>query len=287
MRNKHNLKFFTVIMLATFMLFGCSAKQEVSNKSSNEQQKAETNNAKAEQSQDRVIGIIGAMREEVEILHDKMQIESTENVAGMEFYKGTLDGENIVLVQSGVGKVNAAACAQALVDHFGVNYLINSGVAGGINPDLKVGDIVISTDAVQHDVDITALGEKPGVISRMDTSTFTADENLIQLAEKSAEGLGEDIHVFKGRIASGDQFIASAEQRAEIIKNFSPFAVEMEGAAIAHVAHLNHVPFVIIRAISDDANGESKVTYSDFVKVAAKNASQMLEEMIKGANESL
>ncbi len=140
-----------------------------------------------------------------------MEIEKTETVAGMEFYKGMLDGENIVLVQSGVGKVNAAACTQVLVDHFGVDYLINSGVAGGLSPDVTIGDFVISTDAIQHDVDITAFGEKPGVIARMDTSDFEADDTLIELAQASTDGLDSDIHIVQGRIVSGDQFIASSE----------------------------------------------------------------------------
>src|SRR5699024_6532895 len=154
---------------------------------------------------------------------------------------GTLDGENIVLVQSGVGKVNAAACTQVLVDHYGVSSLINSGVAGGLSPDVEVGDIVISTDAVQHDVDITALGEKPGVISRMDTSVFEADYKIIQLAQELTKGLSKDIHVSQGRIASGDQFVASDEQMEKNVYTFSPYAEEMEGAAIAQVAHLNEI----------------------------------------------
>ncbi|WP_246231660.1 5'-methylthioadenosine/adenosylhomocysteine nucleosidase [Sporosarcina jiandibaonis] len=284
MRNKMSPKFFTIIMIAAFMLIGCSTKQEGSTTTSTEQSKEKTI---TEQSEKRVIGIIGAMIEEVEILRDKMEIESTETIAGMEFYKGTLDGENIVLVQSGVGKVNAAACTQALVDHFGVDYLINSGVAGGLTTDVTIGDIVISTDAVQHDFDITAFGEKPGVIARMDTSYFKADEKLIQLAQSATRGLNEDINVVQGRIASGDQFIASPEQKDWITENFSPYAVEMEGAAIAHVAHLNEVPFVIIRSISDDASGEAEVKYEDFVKTAAENASKMIEEMIKAADENL
>ncbi len=266
------------------MLLGCSNNPKESSDPSSKQQGDDAN---IEQSDKRVIGIIGAMEEEVEILREKMEIETTETVAGMEFYKGILDGENIVLVRSGVGKVNAAACTQVLVDHFGVDYLINSGVAGGLGPDVTVGDIVISTDAVQHDVDITALGEEPGVISRMETSIFTADEKLIQLAQSAAEGLSEDIHVFQGRIASGDQFIASPEHKAKISETFSPYAVEMEGAAIAHVAHLNDVPFVIIRAISDDAGGEADVKYEDFVIMAAENASKMIEQMIQSADGNL
>ncbi|MCJ8007424.1 5'-methylthioadenosine/adenosylhomocysteine nucleosidase [Lederbergia wuyishanensis] len=277
MEIKGIIRIFIVVMIAAIALVGCSTPL------SKPKEKA----AKSEQSEARTFGIIGAMKEEVEILHGKMNIEKTETVAGMVFYKGTLDGEKIVLVQSGVGKVNAAVCAEILVDHFGVNYLINSGVAGGLNPDVKIGDIVISTDAVQHDVDITALGEEPGVISRMDTSVFKADDKLIQLAQKAAERLSKDIHVFQGRIASGDQFIASDEKKAEINKNFSPYAVEMEGAAIAHVASLNKTPFVVIRAISDDASGEADVKYEDFVKSAAKNASEMIEQMIKSASENL
>ncbi|MDS9472923.1 5'-methylthioadenosine/adenosylhomocysteine nucleosidase [Sporosarcina pasteurii] len=284
MKNRMNIKFFTLIILAVFALFGCSTKQDGSTATSSEQPEEQSN---TEQSNERVIGIIGAMIEEVEILRDKMEIENTETIAGMEFYQGTLGGENIVLVQSGVGKVNAAACAQALVDHFGADYLINSGVAGGLSPDVTIGDIVISTDAVQHDFDITAFGEKPGIIARMDTSYFEADEKLIQLAQSAAEGLTDDINVYQGRIASGDQFIASPERKEWITENFSPYAVEMEGAAIAHVAFLNEVPFVIIRAISDDAGGEADVKYEDFVKVAAENASKMIEEMIKSASESL
>ncbi|MDW0110716.1 5'-methylthioadenosine/adenosylhomocysteine nucleosidase [Sporosarcina aquimarina] len=274
MRHKLNLAILTMVILAISALAGCSASEP----------KAEANDEPTEK---RVIGIIGAMLEEVEILRDKMEIEKTETAAGMEFYKGTLDGENIVLVQSGVGKVNAAACTQVLVDHFKVDYLINSGVAGGLSPDVTIGDIVISTDAVQHDVDITAFGEKPGVISRMDTSVFEADDKLIGLAQASAEGLDSDIHVVQGRIASGDQFIASPEKKDWITETFSPAAVEMESAAIAHVAHLNSVPFVIIRSISDDASGEAEMKYDDFIKKAAENASRMIEEMIKGADANL
>lgn len=275
-----NFKLISVVILSIMMLIGCSTKSE-------DILKQEGEKSNDEQLEERVIGVIGAMIEEVEILRDKMEIEDTKKIAGMEFYQGTLDGENVVLVQSGVGKVNAAACAQILVDHFGVDYLINSGVAGALNPDVTVGDIVISTDAVQHDVDATAFGEEPGVIPRMDTSYFEADEKLVQLAQSVADELFEEISVFQGRIASGDQFIANAEQKTKINENFAPYAVEMEGAAIAHVAYLNEVPFVIIRSISDDASGEADVTYEDFLPLAAENASKMIEGMVKAAAENL
>lgn len=269
------LKLVTMMVIASLLLIGCSDKKD------------DTTKIETPKNEGPVIGIIGAMIEEVEILRDKMEIEKTETVAGMEFYKGTLDGEEIVLVQSGVGKVNAAACTQILVDHFDVDYLINSGVAGGTHPDITVGDIVISTDTVQHDVDVTAFGEEPGIISRMDTSYFEADEKLINLAQAASEKLTDDINVFQGRIASGDQFIADAEVQAKIMENFAPYAVEMEGAAIAHVAHLNEVPFVIIRSISDDASGEADVKYEDFLPLAAKNATTMIEEMIKSVGQNL
>ena len=275
-----NLKFISVVILSIMMLIGCSTKSE-------DILKQEGEKSNDEQLEERLIGVIGAMIEEVEILRDKMEIEDTKKIAGMEFYQGTLDGENVVLVQSGVGKVNAAACAQILVDHFGIDYLINSGVAGALNPDVTVGDIVISTDAVQHDVDATAFGEEPGVIPRMDISYFEADEKLVQLAQSVADELFEEISVFQGRIASGDQFIANAEQKTKINENFAPYAVEMEGAAIAHVAYLNEVPFVIIRSISDDASGEADVTYEDFLPLAAENASKMIEGMVKAAAENL
>ncbi|WP_278286109.1 5'-methylthioadenosine/adenosylhomocysteine nucleosidase [Vallitalea okinawensis] len=234
------------------------------------------------------IGIIGAMEEEVTILKDKMDIEKKVQVAGMTFYQGTLHNQNIILARSGVGKVNAATCAQLMITLFDIDYLINSGVAGGMYEELKQGDIVISTDAVQHDFDVTALGEPLGEISRLGITYFEADEDLINLSEKAAESINlEDVKVFKGRIASGDQFVAGGALEERIQTNFAPYAVEMEGAAIAHVAYLNEIPYVIIRAISDNADGEAELSYPEFLPIAAKNASTLLEEIIRLAEEEL
>ncbi|MGL6174135.1 MAG: 5'-methylthioadenosine/adenosylhomocysteine nucleosidase, partial [Cellulosilyticaceae bacterium] len=234
------------------------------------------------------IGVIGAMEEEVEILKAKMKIEEELTAAGMTFYKGTLHDQPIVLVRSGVGKVNAAACTQLLITLFDVDYIINSGVAGTTHGDLNQGDIVISTDAVQHDFDVTALGDPLGEISRLGITYFEADKNLIEVSKTAASNLKlKDVKIFEGRIASGDQFIAGGEKQEQIKTHFNPYAVEMEGAAIAHVAYLNEVPYVIIRAISDKADGEAELSYPEFLPIAAKNASSLLEEIIKLSKDEL
>lgn len=234
------------------------------------------------------LGIIGAMEEEVEILKEKMTIEQVVTAAGMTFYKGRLHDQEIVLARSGVGKVNAAVCAQLMITLFDVDYLVNSGVAGTLNKDLDQGDIVISTDAVQHDFDVTALGDPLGEISRLGITYFEADEKLIDVSKKAASNLKlKGVNIVEGRVASGDQFIAGGPVQERIQKHFAPSAVEMEGAAIAHVAYLNDVPYVVIRAISDKADGGADLSYSEFLPIAAENASLLLEEIIKLAKEEL
>lgn len=228
------------------------------------------------------IGVIGAMEEEVEILKENMEITETITEAGMTFYKGTLHGQQIVLSRSGVGKVNAAVCAQLMISLFDVDYLINSGVAGTLKEGIDQGDIVISTDAVQHDFDVTALGDPLGKISRLGVTFFESDETLIDVAVHAFKNLNlKGISAFKGRVASGDQFIAGGPVQERIQTHFAPSAVEMEGAAIAHVAYLNDVPYVIIRSISDKANGEADLSYEEFLPLAAKNATLLLDEIIK------
>ena len=235
------------------------------------------NNKKAENSNAKVLGVIGAMEEEVEILKSKMTIAETEVIAGMEFYKGTFEGKDIVLVRSGVGKVNMATCTQILIDKFNVTALINSGVAG----TLEQGDIVISTEAVQHDFDTTVFGDPLGEISRLGVTFFEADQDMIEIAKEASKNVPE-VTVKEGRIASGDQFVAGGEIAERIKSNFGEVsAVEMEGAAMAQVAYLNEVPYVILRSISDKANGEAELSYEEFLPIAAKNASKMVEEFIK------
>ena len=227
------------------------------------------------------IGIIGAMDEEVDILVEIMDIKETVEKASLKFYEGTLEGKDIVLVRCGIGKVNSALCAQILISEFKVNAIVNTGVAGALHDDLDVQDIVISTDAIQHDMDATVFGYKKGIVPRMENSTFVADEKLIQAAYDSSVAEAKSNKVVKGRVVSGDIFISSKELKDELVKEFDAYCGEMEGAAIAHVCTLNDVPFVIIRAMSDKADGSADVTYEEFVVEAAKNSKDIVLKMLK------
>lgn len=226
------------------------------------------------------IGIIGAMDEEVVALKRKMQVEKTQIIAGMEFFVGTLHEKMAVVVRCGIGKVNAAVCTQILIDKFDVECVINTGVAGGLYPDINIGDIVISSDTVQHDMDTTEFGYARGVIPRMENSFFGADSKLVTIAKEAASQLKGDHKVYIGRVASGDQFVASMQVKENIYNTFTAYCAEMEGAAIAHACYLNKIPFVIIRAISDKADQSAEVNYDEFVLMAAKNASKMIEAIV-------
>lgn len=227
------------------------------------------------------IGIIGAMEEEIALLQQKASIIDTEQIIGLTFYKGTLYNKEIVLVKSGIGKVNAALCTQILIDRFAVDCIINVGVAGAVYKELSIGDIVISKDAVQHDMDTSVFGDPIGIIPRMKESYFKADKTLIELAEKCSMSLTSKAKVFLGRIASGDQFISTPQGKQKIWQTVQGYCAEMEGAAIAHTCYLNQIPFVIIRSISDDAEDKAHITYEQFVKIAAENSSELLEKMIE------
>ncbi len=225
------------------------------------------------------IGIIGAMEAEVVSLRESMEIISAKNVVGLDFYFGKLCGNNVVLARSAVGKVNAAICTQVLIDLYAVDCIINVGVAGAIDKSLTIGDIVISSDAMYHDFDTTAVGDAPGEISGIDTSYFPADEKLIELARSTVESLGYPVYV--GRVASGDQFVASAEVKNRIRTLFKAMCCEMEGAAVAHTAYLNKVPFVIIRSISDNADEAVNVDYDRFFRESALKAASIIKRMLE------
>lgn len=226
------------------------------------------------------IGIIGAMEEEITNILEDMNVVTTKNALGLDFHLGTINncGHNIVLVRSGIGKVNAALCAQVLIDLFAVDAIINVGVAGAMDPNVKIGDIVISSDAIQHDFDTSALGDEPGFISRMDTSVFVADTELVEVAKKVVEDIGFPVYV--GRVASGDQFVSDPQVKERINSLFNPICCEMEGAAIAHACYLNKIPFVIIRAISDNAEEGSDVNYERFFRESAVTAGRIIKNMI-------
>lgn len=229
----------------------------------------------------KTIGIIGAMAEEIAYLKEKIEIVTTKSVIGLQFHVGKYCGNSIVLVISGIGKVNAAVCTQVLIDHFGVDYIINTGVAGAVSSELHIGDILISTDAVQHDMDVSALGDPVGTIPRLAESYFKADEMMVRLAQEAAAETADEYQVLLGRVASGDQFIGTKEGKERIRKYVQGDCAEMEGAAIAHACWLNRIPFVIIRAISDSADEEANMSYEQFVVLAAKRSSALVEKMLE------
>ncbi len=226
------------------------------------------------------VGIIGAMELEVETLKKQMQLARVEKRAGMEFNEGTLEGRDVVIVRSGIGKVNAALCVQILADIFGVTHVINTGVAGSLNPKLDIGDILISEVAVHHDVDATNFGYSLGEVPQLGIKEFRADEGLIKLAEKTCAEILPEIHTLIGRVASGDQFIADRSVKERIIENFRGDCCEMEGASIAHGAYLNNIPFVILRAISDKADDSAHMDYPAFERQAAEHCAKLVKALV-------
>lgn len=227
------------------------------------------------------IGIIGAMELEVESLKAEMTVTKVEKRARMEFYEGTLNGANVVIVRSGIGKVNAALCTQLLVDLFQVTHIINTGVAGSLNAKLDIGDILISTDALHHDMDVTIFGYQLGEVPQLGLREFPADKQMADLAKAACEKVNPDIHAVLGRVVSGDQFISSKDVKNRLIQQFAGDCAEMEGASIAHGAYLNGIPFVIIRAISDKADDSSEMDYPVFEAAAAKHSAALVKEMVR------
>ena len=226
------------------------------------------------------IGIIGAMEAEIAILKEKMEDVRIIKKASMDFYEGMLAGRKAVVVRSGIGKVNAGICAQILADVFSAEAIINTGIAGSLNKDINIGDIVLSTDVVQHDMDATGFGYRRGQIPQMSASYFEADEKLRKLAAEVCREVNPDIQVFEGRIASGDQFICDQDVKNSIVSEFSAYATEMEGAAIGQAAYLNEIPFLVIRAISDNADGSAQMDYSEFEKAAIEHSVKLTLNML-------
>jgi len=227
-----------------------------------------------------IIGIIGAMEEEVALLKEAMQVEETVECASMSFCKGSLCGRDVVVVRSGIGKVNAGICAQVLVDRFHVDALINTGIAGSLDAAIDIGDMVISTDLIEHDMDATVFGYGIGQIPRMDVLAFPADPVLVEKAKAANEEVNPEIKTFTGRIVSGDQFVASKEVKDKLVENFQGRCTEMEGAAIAHAAYLNKVSCVIIRAISDKADNSATMDYPTFEKKAIEHSVRLVQNLL-------
>lgn len=227
-----------------------------------------------------MIGIIGAMDEEVNKLKGLLSDVTTETVAAMNFVKGTYEGKDVVVVRSGIGKVNAGICAQILVDRYGVEAIINTGIAGSLKNEINIGDIVLSVDAIQHDMEAVAFGYAPGVIPRMETSTFKGDAKLIELAKEACAEACPEIGVHEGRVLTGDQFISDKAVKNRLIELFDGSCCEMEGAAIAQAAYLNNVPFLIIRAISDKADDSANMDYPTFEAMAIENSVKLMQSML-------
>jgi adenosylhomocysteine nucleosidase len=225
------------------------------------------------------IGIIGAMDKEIDALISQMKDKEEKTMAGMTFHRGTLWNNDAVVVKSGVGKVNIAVCTQLLIDLYEVDMLINTGIAGGLYKGIEVGDIVISSDALQHDVDVTSRGFKPGEIPFMDSYVFKADPELVSLAERVCRVVNPEIGCYVGRVVTGDQFISSHGKKADLVDTFGAYCVEMEGAAMAQVAVLNQVPFVILRAISDKADDDARVLVKEFEDRAIVHMLKLLAAM--------
>ena len=229
----------------------------------------------------RCIGIIGAMEVEVATLKETLKDVQITRKASMEFYAGVLEGKKVVVVRSGIGKINAAVCTQILVDDFQVSAVINTGIAGSLRSWIDIGDIVVSTDALHHDMDATNFGYPLGQVPRMDVLSFKADEKMAQLAKEVCEEVNPEIHVYLGRVVSGDQFIADDAVKSRILDNFGGYCTEMEGASIAHTAYLNKIPFVIVRAISDKADNSASMDYPTFEKQAIEHSVRLTMGMLK------
>jgi adenosylhomocysteine nucleosidase len=225
------------------------------------------------------IGIIGAMAEEIELLHEHVEVASETTKAGITYFEGTLHGKSVIYCKSGVGKVNAAVCTQILID-LGADSVLFTGVAGAVDPQLNIGDIVVSTSCIQHDMDCSPLGFARGTIPFHPKSEFFADERLVELASDASSRLFSG-RSLKGKVLSGDQFIASRDTVKLLHETLEGACAEMEGASVAHVCDMNEIPFVIIRSMSDKADGSAHVNFPEFTVKAANHSYQIIDDIVQ------
>ena len=221
-----------------------------------------------------MIGIIGAMALEIDGLKKEMENMSANTISGVEFSVGVIGGTEVVIAQAGVGKVNAAVTAQTMILKYNPSVIINIGVAGGIEPSLKIGDIVVADKVCGHDMDTTAVGDEPGFITGIDTVYMHCDSEISNIISECAKDMG--LHTVRGTIATGDIFVAEDSVRNRIAQLFNGVAAEMEGGSIGHVCVMNNVPFAILRAMSDCANDDSKVDFPVFAAKAAENSIKII-----------
>ena len=225
-----------------------------------------------------MIGIIGAMAVEVASLCNKMDVRETVTVSGIDFTVGTLGGKEVVVAKCGVGKVYAALCAQTMILKFAPDAVLNTGVGGGLNPSLRIGDLLVADRTVQHDMDTSALGDPVGMVSGINQIYFPCDERIVAQIKRCAEELG--VRCAVGTVASGDQFVCDAAQKERITALFQADVCEMEGAAIGHVCTVNGTPYAVIRAVSDQANGEAPTDFPTFAANAAETAAAVAERFV-------
>ncbi len=225
------------------------------------------------------IGIIGALEEEVVAIIGSMASCKTEHLGFFDIHTGELFGKKIAVAKCGVGKVFAAICAEAMIIRYSPSLIVNTGVGGALAAGLDSGDIVIGSELCQHDMDTFPLGDPIGLISGINKIFFEADKRAVSIIENACLKFGYGFVI--GRIASGDKFVASKEEKERIVSIFSASACEMEGAAIAHTAFVNNTPFAVIRAISDSADGEASMSYLEFLPLAAERSTRLTLELIK------
>lgn len=226
-----------------------------------------------------MIGIICAMKIEAEAIIASLSDTRTETVSGVEFTVGKRYDKEVVVAICGIGKVFAAICTEAMILKFAPTLIINSGVAGTLTEKLSIGDIAIAKSLVQHDMDTSPLGDPVGLVSGINKIYFDADEAAVSALEKAAASVGANSVV--GTIASGDQFMSDTEKKNAIRDRFTAIACEMEGAAVAHVAYVNGVPFAVLRAISDSASGDAQMEYPKFVAMAAERSHAIIDAFLK------
>lgn len=225
------------------------------------------------------IGIIGAMEPEVEAIIASLSECKSETVSGITFYTGNYGGKSIVVAKCGIGKVFAAICAQTMILNYSPELIVNTGVGGALASGISTGDIVVASDLCQHDMDTSAIGDPKGLVSGINVIYFEADKRACHILLDTASRLG--LNAVSGRIASGDKFIASKEDKDRIVSDFSASACEMEGCAVAQTAFVNGTPFAVVRAISDSADGEATMDYPTFLPIAARNSTALTLSLIE------
>lgn len=227
-----------------------------------------------------MVGIIGAMQQEVAGIIEAMESVTETKKASMVFYSGCINSKSVIVVKSGVGKVNAAICTQILIDDYGVDCIINTGAAGSLSKEVGIGDVVIATEAVQHDMKAEDFGYPSGQVPFMDVLAFPTDKGLQDLAVACYQKINPEGTLVLGRVVTGDEFVARKERKDWIIEHFGGYCTEMEGAAIAQAAYANKVPCLIVRAISDEADDSAEMSFDEFSKMASERSIQLILEML-------